>query len=186
MSWLGILSISIAALSAIFIACAIWKKKSDTIPSAAYWSFTILIGLIFTLSAIPEIINQISGVGVDAGGMRYSVSRSNLTQITDTQAALAALEVKIVGVTSPRWVLRGEGDCSGNDAQPFSGGASPESGRCNAASAGKAAVCWDGVAYHNNPSPVGVPGWCTYKTLPASQCRGGARPGKIYECVGSG
>ena len=71
------------------------------------------------------------------------------------------------------WELVGVGDCPGNDTGS-SLGAQPDPGRCEAATSGMAAVCWDNVQQRNAKANKAV---CTYKRVQAAQCTGGASPG---------
>ena len=73
-----------------------------------------------------------------------------------------------------RWVRVGVGGCDGNDTGR-SDGAEPVAAMCNRAWA--TAVCWDGETHRN-----GAAAWCSYKTIPASQCTDGEARGIVYTC----
>ncbi|HEY3450022.1 MAG TPA: tetratricopeptide repeat protein [Myxococcales bacterium] len=70
-------------------------------------------------------------------------------------------------------------DCGGEEAGN-SDGASPAAPLCVPATAGNAAVCWDGVQ-RAHPAFKGPA--CVYKSAPASTCKGGPNPGALYECA---
>ena len=74
-----------------------------------------------------------------------------------------------------QWVRVGIGGCEGGDVGR-SDGPEPQAAMCNRP--WLTAVCWDGETHSNLNG--GRP-WCTYKTIPASQCTGGAR-GVVYTC----
>ncbi|MGC4123140.1 MAG: hypothetical protein QM765_52945 [Myxococcales bacterium] len=68
------------------------------------------------------------------------------------------------------WKTTGFGNCNGNDVGQTAGGA-PLPAACDASSVGKSAVCWSTS--------------CSYKSIPASSCKGAANSGTLYECVAS-
>jgi hypothetical protein len=80
-----------------------------------------------------------------------------------------------------QWTFLGIDDCSGADTA-CSAGATPDPSLCNDATTGTTAVCWDGVT-HSNGIGCGSSAWCTYKSVSAPSCMGGARPGYLYECT---
>jgi len=75
------------------------------------------------------------------------------------------------------WQEIGTGDCTGQDVN-FSDGATPDP---NLAAAGLIAVCWDGQTYINGGEPGKA--FCTYKSVTADQCVGGANIGVMYQAV---
>jgi len=79
---------------------------------------------------------------------------------------------------APGWVPRGFGDCTANDWASTSG-LQVDAAKCTPQTAGRVAVCWNGVTY-KNPSRAGA--WCTYKTVPLVRCTGGSNPGYLFEC----
>lgn len=168
----------VVVLGALFVGYIIWHRRAESVPNAAFWGFTVLIALVFLLPAIPEIVNQISNLDVEIGGKHYKFTRAELTMV---RAQVEELKTKVDPPKVAKWVLVGEGDCGGTDIQ-FVPGSGPDDSRCNATSANQTPVCWDGELYQNNPSPVGNAEWCTYKSTPPNQCRGGSRPGKMYRC----
>jgi hypothetical protein len=181
MSWHGLAAIFIAAIAVLFVACVIWRKTTEAMPSAAYWSFSVLLGLMFTLFAVPELLQQLEGYGLFVGGKEYAVTKR--TQDTNKDAILAAVADLAARIDNekrhpePRWILFGEaGDCPATDIAQTPG-ATPDDSKCTTESAKTSAVCWDGAVYQN-----GTKAFCTYKTTPPEQCRGGARPGRIYRC----
>lgn len=91
------------------------------------------------------------------------------------------LDPKKCGVTqrpakkaSCRWAPAGTGDVPYNDLTR-SNGSQPLPSLCERNST-ISAVCW------SSGSPAGGGPWCTYKSLPASQVRGGGNPGSLYRC----
>lgn len=82
-------------------------------------------------------------------------------------------------VTNPaRWELvRVGSDCPAHDIG-ITNGAIPEPAMCKLANT--TAVCWDGGLF-GNQSRSGA--WCTYKSVPSDQCRGGTNPGQVYRCI---
>src|SRR5215470_7659788 len=103
-----------------------------------------------------------------------------------TVATLSALIVlALAGPSTPaaaQWAQQRIGDCPGSDTA-CTMGATPDPSLCNATTSGTTAVCWDGVTYSNG-APCGSSAWCTYKSIDAPSCTGGASPGYLYECVG--
>jgi len=75
------------------------------------------------------------------------------------------------------WQEIGTGDCTGQDVN-FTDGATPDP---NLAAAGLIAVCWDGQTYINGGEPGKV--FCTYKSVTADQCVGGANIGVMYQAI---
>ncbi|MBI5543122.1 MAG: hypothetical protein HY901_04490 [Deltaproteobacteria bacterium] len=72
-------------------------------------------------------------------------------------------------------------DCGG-EALGNTAGAQPDAVQCVAETLGYTAVCWDGVQQiHPSLTAAG----CTYRTVSASDCKGGANPGLLYECASS-
>ncbi|HEY3450023.1 MAG TPA: hypothetical protein VGK67_26965 [Myxococcales bacterium] len=76
------------------------------------------------------------------------------------------------------WSYQRISDCSGGDSGS-SRGPYPLMDRCDKATVGMSAVCWDGGAQRNKG--FGYPA-CTYKRFGAAGCKGGASPGYLYEC----
>lgn len=76
------------------------------------------------------------------------------------------------------WRYVGNGDCAGGDGGTSKGG-SPAAEKCDAARAGKLAVCWDGMT-QRHPSIKGAA--CSYRNTTAAACKGGANPGFVFEC----
>jgi len=75
------------------------------------------------------------------------------------------------------WQEIGTGDCTGQDVN-FTDGATPDP---NLAADGLIAVCWDGQTYSNGGEPGKA--FCTYKSVTADQCIGGANIGVMYQAV---
>ncbi len=69
--------------------------------------------------------------------------------------------------SSTGWQAVGTGDCLGHDVGGTAG-PTPDATKCDAAFAGKTAVCW------NNG--------CMYKSIATSACTGGSSPGQMYTC----
>jgi hypothetical protein len=188
-SWPGIVAIMIATLSSVFIGWIIWRKKEENPPPSAFWCFTILVGFIFAVPLIPELINQMQHVKAKYGAGEFAFERTESTNDNarrDLSDALKALIARITPAESitPAWVLYGEGgnDCPGEDigATP---GPIPSTKMCNDASSGTTAVCWDGTIYTNRSSPVESAAWCTYKRIGPERCKGGGSPGRVYMCL---
>jgi hypothetical protein len=179
MSWSGLFEVTISTIATLFVGIIIWRKRTEPIPSTAFWCFAILVLLVVILPTLQEIATQLQALDIRLGGERYSISRKELTK---TQAQLAELKAKVEPAKSATWVLFREGDCGDNDIPPPTAGDVPDNNRCNLNNANTSAVCWDGVLYGNTPSPTGTVSWCTYKTTPPAQCHGGGRPGRIYRC----
>lgn len=76
------------------------------------------------------------------------------------------------------WVSVPAGDCTDSDLGGTYGSETPDAAWCDADSAAKTAVCWDGVFMHH---PEGV--WCTYKSTPTDDCVSGAIVGYRYTCA---
>jgi hypothetical protein len=76
------------------------------------------------------------------------------------------------------WEAIGVRDCSGHDTSDSSGSA-PDASKANG---GLIAICWDGKT-HNNSFARSGQAWCTYKNIPASECKGGNNLGVLYQAV---
>jgi hypothetical protein len=100
-------------------------------------------------------------------------------------AVLIVLGLPVAGPSTAagvEWALQRIDDCSGFDTA-CTVGATPDPSLCNGTTSGTTAVCWDGVV-HSNGAPCGSTAWCTYKSIDAPSCTGGASPGYLYECTG--
>lgn len=103
--------------------------------------------------------------------MLSHVSRRSRFVLIGACTALAALALGSPSSASAGvWQPAGVGDCAGHDIAG-SRGSTPEAAKCDAAFAGKTAVCWSNG--------------CTYKNVPSASCKGGASPGQMYTCVAS-
>jgi hypothetical protein len=109
-------------------------------------------------------------------------------RIENIGGAVAILIVLVLLAAGPsaadqvQWAFQRIGDCPGFDTA-CTVGATPDPTLCNAGTSGTTAVCWDGVTYGNG-APCGSTAWCTYKSIDAPSCTGGASPGYLYECTG--
>jgi hypothetical protein len=82
------------------------------------------------------------------------------------------------------WEPAGNGDCAGKDEER-SDGSSPKTQKVGSdgktitlIKEGYTAVCWNGNN-KNNPGEA----FCTYKSKPPEECKGGRNPGAMYRAV---
>ena len=85
------------------------------------------------------------------------------------------------GSGSYTWVPGGVADpCEFHDTSSSLGSAVPESAKCNPATVGTFAVCWDkSTRDYYNPGRV----WCTYKDARCQMGHGGRSKGQMYTCT---
>ena len=90
-----------------------------------------------------------------------------------------------VAQQSSPWTPRGVGDCPGQDVD-CSVGVVPDPNRCRPGGTARTAICFQNGsnrAFPPFPECQNRSDWCTYKSVRADQCQGGASPSARYQCA---